>query len=48
MPADPSSIDWNSAYHTWPAFVADRDQVTGNFKGTTDEIIQWGSLQVGD
>ena len=47
VPADPSSIDWNSAYHTWPAFVADRDQVTGNFKGTTDEIIQWAACKWG-
>jgi hypothetical protein len=47
VPSDPSAIDWNPAYHTWPAFVADRNHVTGNFKGTTDEIIQWAACKWG-
>jgi hypothetical protein len=47
VPADPSAIQWNSAYSTWPAFVADRNQVTGDFKGTTDEIIQWAACKWG-
>jgi hypothetical protein len=27
--------------------VADRDQVTGDFKGTTDEILQWAACKWG-
>jgi hypothetical protein len=47
VPADPSSIQWNPAYKTWPAFVSDREKVTGDFKGTTDEIIQWAACKWG-
>jgi hypothetical protein len=47
VPADPSSIQWNPTYKSWPAFVADRNKVTGNFKGTTDEIIQWTACKWG-
>ena len=47
VPSDPSAIQWNPAYSSWPAFVADRDKVTGDFKGTTDEIIQWTACKWG-
>jgi autotransporter family porin len=47
VPADPAAIQWNPAYSDWPAFVSDRNQVTGNFKGTTDEIIQWAACKWG-
>jgi hypothetical protein len=47
VPSDPSSIQWNPGYHTWPAFVTDRDKVTGDFEGTTDEIIQWAACKWG-
>lgn len=47
VPSDPSSIQWNPDYKSWPAFVSDRNQVTGNFKGTTDEIIQWAACKWG-
>jgi autotransporter family porin len=47
VPSDPAAIQWNPAYKAWPAFVSDRNQVTGDFKGTTDEIIQWAACKWG-
>jgi len=47
VPSDPAAIQWNPAYETWPAFVSDRKYVTGDFKGTTDEIIQWAACKWG-
>ena len=47
VPSDPSAIEWGSGWHYWPKFVADRDKVTGDFTGTTDEIIQWAACKWG-
>jgi hypothetical protein len=47
VPSDPSAIPWGSGWHYWPDFIADRDKVTGDFKGTTDEIIQWATCKWG-
>jgi autotransporter family porin len=47
VPSDPSAIPWNPGWDYWPEFVADRDDVTGDFKGTTDEIIQWAACKWG-
>jgi hypothetical protein len=47
VPADPRAIPWNPAWSWWPAFVADRDHVTGDFRGTTDEILQWAACKWG-
>jgi autotransporter family porin len=47
VPSNPSLIPWGSGWHYWPGFIADRDEVTGDFKGTTDEIIQWAACKWG-
>jgi hypothetical protein len=47
VPADPAAIPWSAGWDYWPDFVADRDKVTGDFKGTTDEIIQWTACKWG-
>jgi hypothetical protein len=47
VPPNPSAIQWGSGWHYWPKFVADRNKVTGDFTGTTDEIIQWAACKWG-
>ena len=47
VPSNPSTIPWSTGLNGWPHFVADRDLVTGNYKGTTDEILQWVSCKWG-
>jgi autotransporter family porin len=46
VPANPSAIPWADASY-WTDFVADRNQVTGNYTGTTDEILQWVACKWG-
>jgi hypothetical protein len=41
VPADPSAITWSPTLDYWTDFVADRNHVSGDFTGTTDEILQW-------
>lgn len=40
-------MNWGTALNYWTKFVADRNQVTGNYTGTTDEILQWVSCKWG-
>jgi hypothetical protein len=47
VPSDPSAVNWGPALNYWTKFVADRNQVTGNFTGTTDEILQWVACKWG-
>jgi hypothetical protein len=47
VPSNPSSITWSPSMYSWTNFVADRDKVTGNYKGTTDEILQWTACKWG-
>jgi autotransporter family porin len=47
VPSDPASIDWGSALNYWTKFVGDRDHVTGDFTGATDEILQWVACKWG-
>jgi len=43
------AVPWNNnpGWTYWSAFIAKRNKVTGNFTGTTDEIIQWGACKWG-
>jgi hypothetical protein len=47
VPSNPSAISWSAGLGSWAHFKADRDLVTGNYKGTTDEILQWVSCKWG-
>jgi autotransporter family porin len=47
VPPSPSAVDWGTALNYWGIFVADRNHVTGNFTGTTDEILQWTACKWG-
>jgi hypothetical protein len=41
-------VPWNTTWSLyWKGFVAKRSKVTGNFTGTTDEIIQWAACKWG-
>lgn len=40
-------MSWSSALDYWTHFEADRNSVTGNYTGTTDEILQWVSCKWG-
>ena len=42
-----SSFNWASAENYWTKWVNKRAQVTGNFTGTTTEIIQWAGCKWG-
>lgn len=47
VPSNPASITWSPSLDYWSDFVDDRNQVTGDFKGTTDEILQWTACKWG-
>ena len=47
VPSNPSAINWGTDLNGWPKFVADRNLVTGNYTGTTDEILQWVACKWG-
>jgi autotransporter family porin len=47
VPPDPSAVDWGTGFAYWKDFIADRNHVTGNYTGTTDEILQWVSCKWG-
>ena len=47
VPSDPSAISWSPALDYWTDFIADRNRVTGDFVGTTDEILQWVACKWG-
>jgi autotransporter family porin len=43
-------VNWGpptQALNYWSQFVADRNKVTGDYTGTTDEILQWVSCKWG-
>lgn len=47
VPTGPVPWNNNSSWTYWSAFMALRNKVTGNFTGTTDEIIQWAACKWG-
>ncbi len=47
VPSNPSAIDWGTALNYWSDFVDDRNHVTGDYTGTTDEILQWAACKWG-
>jgi hypothetical protein len=47
VPSDPSAISWSAGLDGWTYFVDDRNFVTGDYTGTTDEILQWVSCKWG-
>jgi hypothetical protein len=47
VPPNPSAVQWSPTLDYWSDFIADRNQVTGDFVGTTDEILQWVSCKWG-
>jgi hypothetical protein len=40
-------VNWGTALNSWTKFAGDRDEVTGNYTGTTDEILQWVACKWG-
>jgi hypothetical protein len=42
-----STFNWASIENYWSKWTSKRAQVTGNFKGTTTEIIQWAACKWG-
>jgi hypothetical protein len=47
VPSGPVAWNNNPSWTYWSAFIARRNKVTGNFTGTTDEIIQWAACKWG-
>jgi len=47
VPSDPAAIPWNPSLDYWTDFIADRNRITGDFVGTTDEILQWVACKWG-
>ena len=47
IPSGPVAWNNNANWTYWSAFIARRNKVTGNFTGTTDEIIQWAACKWG-
>jgi hypothetical protein len=47
VPSGPVPWNNNPGWTYWSAFIAKRNKVTGNFTGTTDEIIQWVACKWG-
>jgi len=42
-----STFTWNPAENYWSLWLAKRNQISGNFTGTTTEIIQWAACKWG-
>ncbi len=47
VPSNPSSVTWSPTLNPWTDFIADRNHVTGDYTGTTDEILQWVACKWG-
>jgi autotransporter family porin len=47
VPTNPSTISWSPDFAYWSKFTYDRNLVTGNYTGTTDEILQWAACKWG-
>jgi hypothetical protein len=47
VPSDPAAIQWSPSLDYWTDFIADRNRITGDFVGTTDEILQWVACKWG-
>jgi hypothetical protein len=43
----PSTFNWSSTESYWTKWIAKRAQVTGNYTGTTSQIIQWAACKWG-
>jgi hypothetical protein len=46
VPTNPTAITWDPGTY-WSKWIYDRNQVTGNYTGTTDEILQWAACKWG-
>ncbi len=47
VPSDPTAVPWSDSMAYWARFVAKRRLVTGNYTGTTNQIIQWAACKWG-
>jgi autotransporter family porin len=47
VPPSPASVTWSPNLSYWTKFIADRDDVTGDYTGTTDQILEWVSCKWG-
>jgi chitodextrinase len=49
VPSNPSAVPWSNAElgTYWSKWIANRSLVTGNYTGTTDEILQWAACKWG-
>jgi Bacterial Ig domain/Chitobiase/beta-hexosaminidase C-terminal domain/Transglycosylase SLT domain len=47
VPSSLSLIPWGSEMNYWVHWIAKRNLVTGNYKGTTNQIIQWAACKWG-
>ncbi|HEU0249838.1 MAG TPA: Ig-like domain-containing protein [Solirubrobacteraceae bacterium] len=49
VPSNPSSVPWSNAEigSYWAKWIANRNLVTGNYTGTTNQIIQWAACKWG-
>jgi hypothetical protein len=47
MPPSPFAVTGNPGVSYWTQYAHDRNDVTGDYTGTTDEILQWLSCKWG-
>jgi Transglycosylase SLT domain len=47
VPSSLSLVPWGSEMNYWGRWVANRSLVTGNYRGTTNQIIQWAACKWG-
>ena len=47
VPSSLSLVPWGSEMDYWGRWVANRSLVTGNYRGTTNQIIQWAACKWG-
>jgi Bacterial Ig domain/Chitobiase/beta-hexosaminidase C-terminal domain/Transglycosylase SLT domain len=49
VPSDPRAVPWSDAESGayWSRWLAKRSLVTGNYRGTTNQIIQWAACKWG-
>ena len=48
VPSNPKAISWDPSTDSyWSKWQSDLNHVTGDYTGTTDEILQWGACKWG-
>jgi archaellum component FlaF (FlaF/FlaG flagellin family) len=47
VPSNPALVPWSTGDGYWAKWMAKRDLVTGNYTGTTNQIIQWAACKWG-